>query len=48
MSTQELNDNLIFLSALQTLGRLLGKGLLTEAEVKTAEHHLRRKLRPTV
>ena len=42
MSTQELNDNLIFLAALQMLGRLLGKGLLTEAEAKTAENHLRR------
>lgn len=48
MSTTELNDNLTFLSAVQTLKRLVGKGLLTEAEAKSAEENLRRKLRPTV
>jgi len=48
MSTTELNDNLTFLSAVQTLKRLVGKELLTEAEAKTAEENLRRKLRPTV
>ena len=48
MSTAELNDNLTFLSAMQTLKRLTDKGLLTQAEAKTAEENLRRKLRPTV
>ena len=48
MSTTELNDNLTFLSALQTLKRLIDRGLLTEAEAETAEGNLRRKLRPTV
>ena len=48
MSTTELNDNLTFLSAVQTLKRLTDKGLLTKAEAKTAEENLRRKLHPTV
>ena len=48
MSTTELNDNLTFLSAMQTLKRLIGKGLLTGAEAETAEEDLRRRLRPTV
>ena len=48
MSTTELNDNLTFLSAVQTLKRLVAKGLLTETEAKTAEENLRKKLRPTV
>ena len=48
MSTTELNDNLTFLAAVQTLKRLVGKGLLTETEAKTAEENLRIKLRPTV
>ena len=48
MSTTELNDNLTFLSAVQTLKRLVAKGLLTESEAKTAESELRRKLRPIV
>lgn len=48
MSTTELNDNLTFFSAMQTLKRLTDKGLLTEAEAKMAEENLRRKLRPTV
>ena len=48
MSTTELNDNLTFLSAMQTLKRLTDKGLLTETEAETAEEDLRRRLRPTV
>ena len=48
MSTTELMDNLIFLSALQMLERLVGKGLLTENEAETARNNLKRKLRPTV
>lgn len=48
MSTTELNDNLTFLSALQMLERLVGKGLLTEAEAETARSNLKRKLRPTI
>ena len=43
MSTTELNDNLTFLSAVQTLKRLVSKGLLTDAEAKTAEENLRKK-----
>jgi len=48
MSTTELTDNLIFLSALRMLERLVGKGLLTEREAETARDSLKRKLRPTV
>ena len=48
MSRAELTDNLTFFSALQTLKRLVGKGLLNENEAKTAEADLRRRLRPTV
>ena len=48
MSTTELNDNLTFLSAMQTLKHLTDRGLLTGAEAETAEENLRRKLRPTV
>lgn len=48
MSATELNDNLTFLSAMQTLKRLTDRGLLTEAEAETAEEDLRRRLRPTV
>ncbi len=48
MSRRELTDNLTFLSAMQTLKRLVGKGLLSENEAKTAEADLRRRLRPTV
>ena len=48
MSNTELNDNLTFLSALQTLKRLTDRGLLTEAEGEAAEEELRRRLRPTV
>ena len=48
MSTTELNDNITFLSDLQTLKRLIDRGLLTEAEAETAEEDLRRRLRPTV
>lgn len=47
MSTNELTDNLTFFSALRMLKRLVGKGLLTEAEAKAARSHLERKLRPT-
>lgn len=48
MSTTELTDNLIFLSALRMLERLVGKGLLTEREAETSRDSLKRKLRPTV
>lgn len=48
MSTTELKDNMTFLSAVQTLKRLVDKGLLTEAEASSAENDLRRRLRPTL
>ena len=48
MSTTELTDNLVFLSALRMLERLSVKGLLTDTEAKTAEENLKKKLRPTV
>lgn len=47
MSTVELKDNLTYLSALEMLGRLVDKGLLTEAEAEVARGNLERKLRPT-
>ena len=48
MSSTELSDNLTFLSALQMLERLVGKGLLTDAEAETARNKLKQRLRPTV
>lgn len=48
MSTTELTDNLTFFSALRMLERLSGKGLLTDAEAKTAEENLKKRLRPTI
>lgn len=48
MSSTELSDNLTFLSALQMLERLVGKGLLTDAEAETARNDLRQRLRPTI
>ena len=47
MSTVELKDNLTYLSALEMLGRLVDKGLLTDAEAEAARGNLERKLRPT-
>ena len=48
MSTTELKDNLTFLSALQTIKRLVAKGLLTDTEAEAAQSDLKRRLRPSV
>ena len=46
MTKTELQDNLVFLSALKLLEQLTEKGLLTVAEKSRIE--LERKLRPTL
>ena len=48
MSTMELADNLVFLSALQILGRLVERKMLTEDEAEAARQELKRRLRPTI
>ena len=48
MTTEELTDNLTYLSALGMLKRLVGQGFLTDAEAETAQSDLKRRLRPTI
>ena len=48
MTTTELRDNLVFLSALKLLGQLTEKGLLTMEEAEKSRTELERKLRPTL
>ena len=48
MTKNELTDNLTFLSALQMLGRLVQRKMLTEDEAEAARQELKRRLRPTI
>lgn len=48
MTTNELTDNLAFLSSLHMLEGLVEQGLLTEPEAVRAKSELKRKLRPTL
>jgi len=48
MTTKELADNAIFLSALQMLERMLERKLLSPAEAERARAELKRRLRPTL
>ncbi len=48
MTTKELADNAIFLSALQMLERMLERELLSPAEAERARSELKRRLRPTL
>ena len=47
MTKTELQDNLVFLSALKLLEQLTEKGLLTVDEAEKSRIELERKLRPT-
>ena len=47
MTKTELQDNLVFLSALKLLEQLAEKGLLTVEEAEKSRVELERKLRPT-
>ncbi len=47
MTKTELQDNLVFLSALKLLEQLTKKGLLTVDEAEKSRVELERKLRPT-
>ena len=48
MTKIELQDNLVFLSALKLLEQLTEKGLLTVDEAEKSRIELERKLRPTL
>ena len=48
MTKIELQDNLVFLSALKLLEQLTKKGLLTVDEAEKSRVELERKLRPTL
>ena len=48
MTKTELQDNLVFLSALKLLEQLAEKGLLTVDEAEKSRVELERKLRPTL
>lgn len=48
MTKTELQDNLVFLSALKLLEQLTEKGLLTVDEAEKPRIELERKLRPTL
>lgn len=48
MTTKELTDNVIFLSAQQMLEYMLGQKLLSPAEAERARAELKRRLRPTL
>ena len=48
MTKTELQDNLVFLSALKLLEQLTKKGLLTVDEAEKSRVELERKLRPTL
>lgn len=48
MTHAELTDNLTFLSALQMLGRLVERKMLTEDEAEATRQELKRRLRPTI
>lgn len=48
MTTKELTDNAVFLSALQMLERMQEQSLLSPAEVDRARTELKRRLRPTL
>lgn len=48
MTKIELQDNLVFLSALKLLEQLTEKGLLTADEAEKSRVELERKLRPTL
>ena len=48
MTHTELEDNLIFLSALQMLKRLVERKMITETETESVQRELRTRLRPTV
>ncbi len=48
MTTKELADNAVFLSALQMLERMLEQKLLSPAEAEKARSELKRRLRPTL
>ena len=48
MTKTELQDNLVFLSALKLLEQLAEKGLLTVEEAEKSRVERERKLRPTL
>lgn len=48
MTMAELQDNLVFLSALKLLEQLIEKGVLTVEEAEKSRVELERRLRPTL